>query len=55
MGILIGAVVIAATVAVMMIIGLVILGRRQGGFRLAEGDEGSHLQAGYHHHSQSDF
>jgi hypothetical protein len=55
MEILIGAFLIAVVVVVAMLGGLVHLFKRQGGFRLAEGDEGSRLKSGYHRHSQSDF
>jgi hypothetical protein len=43
---------IAVGVVVGMTGGLFYLLRRQGGFRLTEG---THYQAGYHKHAQSDF
>jgi hypothetical protein len=53
MEIILGAFIIAAVIVVVMIVGLVVLARRQGGFRLVQGD--TRYKAGYHKHTQSDF
>jgi hypothetical protein len=53
MAVILGAFIVAAVVVIAMIIGLVILARRQGGFRLVQGD--TRYKAGWHEHTQSDF
>lgn len=53
MEIILIAFIIAVVIVVVMIAGLVVLARRQGGFRMVQGD--THYEAGWHKHTQSDF